>query len=261
MASVSFTAQCAARAPSRALNTAPAAAKARCSQTVSFGPFRQISLLGASQSATFAAASSQRRSTALRTRVVVSASAEAVAPTASSSPPPSPAAVLVAVVAAASAAAAAVARAVTEPLRALFAPLSPAEQRSLDALTGKAAGAWGAARKLVAMSAPLLCFAAIGQSGSASSGTSTPLTVVASGMAKWLELYSGLLLVRVLLSWFPNIDWERQPMQAIRDMSDPYLNLFRNILPPFFGALDLSPMLAFLVLGMLTSLLNTTVFT
>ena len=70
-----------------------------------------------------------------------------------------------------------------------------------------------------------LCFASVTQSSS-----STPLTVVASGMAKWLELYSGLLLVRVLLSWFPNIDWERQPMQAIRDMSDPYLNLFRNIL-------------------------------
>lgn len=73
----------------------------------------------------------------------------------------------------------------------------------------------------------LLLFASVSQSAASSS---TPLTVVASGMAKWLELYSGLLLVRVLLSWFPNIDWERQPMQAIRDMSDPYLNLFRNIL-------------------------------
>ncbi|CAI5502732.1 unnamed protein product [Closterium sp. Naga37s-1] len=111
-------------------------------------------------------------------------------------------------------------------------------------------------KRLAACAAPLF-FAAISQSNAS---TSTPLTVIASGMAKWLELYSGLLLVRVLLSWFPNIDWERQPMQAIRDMSDPYLNLFRNILPPFFGALDLSPMLAFLVLGMLTSLLNTAVF-
>eukprot|EP00270_Netrium_digitus_P010590 TRINITY_DN3290_c0_g1_i4.p1 TRINITY_DN3290_c0_g1~~TRINITY_DN3290_c0_g1_i4.p1 ORF type:complete len:269 (-),score=38.09 TRINITY_DN3290_c0_g1_i4:71-877(-) len=103
---------------------------------------------------------------------------------------------------------------------------------------------------------PLLFFAAM----STSSTVKTPLTVVASGMAKWLELYSGVLLIRVLLSWFPNIDWERQPMQAMRDMCDPYLNLFRNILPPFFGALDLSPMLAFLVLGILTSILNTTIY-
>lgn len=148
---------------------------------------------------------------------------------------------------------------VFEPLRALFAPLDSAEQLRLDGLMG-GHKLLSATRRIVACSAPLF-FAAIGQSGGGGSSTSTPLTVVASGMAKWLELYSGLLLVRVLLSWFPNIDWERQPMQAIRDMSDPYLNLFRNILPPFFGALDLSPMLAFLVLGMLTSLLNTTVFT
>lgn len=106
--------------------------------------------------------------------------------------------------------------------------------------------------RMVCAAAPLL-IAAISQS------VNTPLTVVASGMAKWLELYSGVLMVRVLLSWFPNIPWERQPLQAMRDMCDPYLNLFRNIIPPLFNALDLSPMLAFLVLGVLTSILNTTV--
>ncbi|KAH7437632.1 hypothetical protein KP509_05G081600 [Ceratopteris richardii] len=98
------------------------------------------------------------------------------------------------------------------------------------------------------------CFAAI-----SSGSVNTPLTVVASGMAKWLELYSGVLMLRVLLSWFPNIPWERQPLQAIRDMCDPYLNLFRNIIPPLFNALDVSPLLAFLVLGILTSTLNTAV--
>jgi uncharacterized protein YggT (Ycf19 family) len=103
---------------------------------------------------------------------------------------------------------------------------------------------------------PLLCFAAI-----STNSVNTPLTVVASGMAKWLELYSGVLMVRVLLSWFPNIPWERQPLQAIRDMCDPYLNLFRNIVPPLFNALDVSPLLAFLVLGLLASILNTTIQT
>eukprot|EP00850_Spirogloea_muscicola_P016900 SM000141S00844 [mRNA] locus=s141:11244:11926:- [translate_table: standard] len=109
-------------------------------------------------------------------------------------------------------------------------------------------------RGLLACAVPVV-FAAISQSGP----VNTPLTVVASGMAKWLELYSGVLMIRVLLSWFPNIPWERQPLQAMRDMCDPYLNLFRNLLPPFFGALDLSPMLAFMVLGILQSILNTQV--
>lgn len=121
-------------------------------------------------------------------------------------------------------------------------PQTPEEKQLLTALKGR----------MMCAGAPIL-LAAISQS------VNTPLTVVASGMAKWLELYSGVLMVRVLLSWFPNIPWERQPLQAMRDMCDPYLNLFRNIIPPLFNALDLSPMLAFLVLGVLTSILNTTV--
>lgn len=125
-----------------------------------------------------------------------------------------------------------------------FKPQSEEELQLLTALKGR----------MVCAAAPLF-FAAISQSAP----VNTPLTVVASGMAKWLELYSGVLMVRVLLSWFPNIPWERQPLQAMRDMCDPYLNLFRNIIPPLFNALDLSPMLAFLVLGVLTSILNTTI--
>ncbi|KAE8713108.1 hypothetical protein F3Y22_tig00110216pilonHSYRG00041 [Hibiscus syriacus] len=84
----------------------------------------------------------------------------------------------------------------------------------------------------------------------------TPLTVVAAGLAKWLDIYSGVLMVRVLLSWFPNIPWDRQPLSAIRDLCDPYLNLFRNIIPPIFDTLDVSPLLAFAVLGTLGSILS-----
>ncbi|CAL5192307.1 unnamed protein product [Lathyrus oleraceus] len=88
-----------------------------------------------------------------------------------------------------------------------------------------------------------------------------PFTVVAVGLKKWLDIYSGVLLVRVLLvrvllSWFPNIPWERQPLSAIRDLCDPYLSLLRNVIPPVFDTLDISPLLAFVVLGTLASLLT-----
>ncbi|CAH9119635.1 unnamed protein product [Cuscuta europaea] len=86
----------------------------------------------------------------------------------------------------------------------------------------------------------------------------TPFTVIAAGMGKWLDIYSGVLMIRVLLSWFPNIPWERQPLSAIRDLCDPYLNLFRNIIPPIFDTLDVSPLLAFAVLGTLGSILSGT---
>ncbi|GFQ01403.1 uncharacterized protein ycf19 [Phtheirospermum japonicum] len=83
-----------------------------------------------------------------------------------------------------------------------------------------------------------------------------PFTVVAVGMAKWMDLYSGVLMVRVLLSWFPNILWDRQSLSAIRNLCDPCLNLFRNIIPPIFDTLDVSPLLTFAVLGMLGSILS-----
>lgn len=83
----------------------------------------------------------------------------------------------------------------------------------------------------------------------------TPQTVVAVVMKKWVDIYSDVLMLRLLLTWFPNLPWERQPLSAIRDMCDPYLNLFRNIVPPIFGE-DLSPMLALAVLGTLGSILD-----
>eukprot|EP01018_Ginkgo_biloba_P026153 Gb_40639 [translate_table: standard] len=140
---------------------------------------------------------------------------------------------------------AAISEVISKPARTLAAKMSadptPQELVALDGLKSN----------LVCSAGPLF-FAAISTRGPINS----PLTVVAAGMAKWLELYSGVLMVRVLLSWFPNIPWDRQPLSAIRDLCDPYLNLFRNILPPVFNALDLSPLLAFLVLGFLTALLN-----
>ncbi|XP_058728742.1 ylmG homolog protein 1-2, chloroplastic-like [Vicia villosa] len=106
----------------------------------------------------------------------------------------------------------------------------------------------------IGTSSSSLFFAAMRKS--TQSSLNTPLAVVAAGLKKWLDIYSGVLLVRVLLSWFPNIPWERQPLSAIRDLCDPYLSLFRNVVPPVFDTLDISPLLAFAVLGTLASLLT-----
>ncbi|XP_021733526.1 ylmG homolog protein 1-2, chloroplastic-like [Chenopodium quinoa] len=82
-----------------------------------------------------------------------------------------------------------------------------------------------------------------------------PLTAIAAGIAKWLDIYSGVLMVRILLSWFPNMPWDRQPFSAIRDLTDPFLSLCRKIVPPVSN-IDLSPLLAFAVLGTLGSILG-----
>ena len=59
--------------------------------------------------------------------------------------------------------------------------------------------------------------------------------------------YSLLLIIRVFLTWIPSIDWFKQPFAAIRSFTDPFLNIFRGIIPPI-GMFDISPMLAFILL-------------
>jgi YggT family protein len=74
----------------------------------------------------------------------------------------------------------------------------------------------------------------------------------------FIALYTGLLLIRVLLTWFPTINWYNQPFSALSQITDPYLNLFRSILPPL-GGIDFSPMLAILLLQVVGSVLGSLV--
>lgn len=74
-------------------------------------------------------------------------------------------------------------------------------------------------------------------------------------LARTLEIYSLILLVRVLLSWFPNLDWGGNPvLSTVSSITDPYLNAFRGLIPPI-GGLDLSAILAFLALQLGQNLL------
>jgi len=67
--------------------------------------------------------------------------------------------------------------------------------------------------------------------------------------------YYILLIVRIFLTWIPNIDWDRQPYSGMRAITDPFLNIFRGIIPPIGGVLDISPILAFIVLQILQGLI------
>lgn len=77
-----------------------------------------------------------------------------------------------------------------------------------------------------------------------------------STLLTFIQIYSFLLIARVLLTWFPQIEWYNQPFAALSQITDPYLNLFRNIIPPL-GGIDLSPILAFLALNLASLLLGT----
>ena len=74
-------------------------------------------------------------------------------------------------------------------------------------------------------------------------------------LAQTLQIYSLVLIVRVLLSWFPNLDWSNPFLSSVSAITDPYLNAFRGLIPPL-GGIDLSALLAFLALNLLQSLVN-----
>ena len=60
-----------------------------------------------------------------------------------------------------------------------------------------------------------------------------------------LKIYILLLSMRVTLTWFPSINWYTQPFYTLIKLTNPYLRLFKGLLPALFG-LDISPILAFL---------------
>ena len=81
------------------------------------------------------------------------------------------------------------------------------------------------------------------------------VALLLSVLSRTLEIYSLILLVRVLLSWFPNLDWGNPLLATLSSITDTYLNAFRGLIPPL-GGLDLSAILAFLALNLSQQLLG-----
>jgi YggT family protein len=74
-------------------------------------------------------------------------------------------------------------------------------------------------------------------------------------IASFLQIYFLLILVRVLLTWFPTAEWANNIMSFLSPITDPYLNLFRSVIPPM-GGIDFSPILAIFVLQFVANLLG-----
>lgn len=63
--------------------------------------------------------------------------------------------------------------------------------------------------------------------------------------------YYVLIIIRIFLSWIPSIDWYQQPFSLIKSIVDPFLNIFRGVIPPIGGMLDISPIIAIILLQIL----------
>jgi YggT family protein len=88
------------------------------------------------------------------------------------------------------------------------------------------------------------------------SAADLPLLDAASSANTFIDLfiyvYVLLIFAYVITSWvrLPYTPWLRRVQDFLRDVCEPYLRLFRRVLPPL-GPLDLSPVVAILFLFLL----------
>jgi YggT family protein len=94
-----------------------------------------------------------------------------------------------------------------------------------------------------------------------------PLALTKEGVGNYVSalfvVYTILILLNILISFVPRMPyhpWLRVVLDFITETTDPYLNIFRAIMRPLGGpggmAIDLSPMLAILVLGIVGGIIT-----
>lgn len=75
-------------------------------------------------------------------------------------------------------------------------------------------------------------------------------------LSQLVNAYTMVIFVYVLLSWFPmkrgllaDID------NALAKICDPFLNLFKKLIPPIGGMIDITPIIAIIVLQLIMRIL------
>lgn len=70
------------------------------------------------------------------------------------------------------------------------------------------------------------------------------------------RIYSIILVIYVLMSWIPYgaSKWVEDIRSVLASISEPYLGLFRRIIPPL-GMIDFSPVIAIIVLQLVERLI------
>ncbi len=87
------------------------------------------------------------------------------------------------------------------------------------------------------------------------------MSVVVTTVSVIFQAYEFLILIRVFLSWI-NTDPYRPVIahpivQVLQRITDPVLAPLRRVIPPIGGAIDITPIIALLVLEIARRLLTT----
>lgn len=65
------------------------------------------------------------------------------------------------------------------------------------------------------------------------------------------QVLSYAILIRAILSWFPNVPRDNPLVEVLYQITEPVLGPIRRLLPSM-GGIDLSPLVAFFVLKLLS---------
>jgi YggT family protein len=92
-----------------------------------------------------------------------------------------------------------------------------------------------------------------------------PLALSRADVADYVQalflVYFILIFANIVLSFIPRMPfslWSQAVINFIRETTDPYINIFRRIVRPIGGgpiSIDLSPMLAIIVLFVLNAII------
>ena len=77
-------------------------------------------------------------------------------------------------------------------------------------------------------------------------------------LATFLNLYATVIFVYIIMSWFVSGSrgWVRDVYVGLATVCEPYLSIFRRLLPPIMvgsGGLDLSPLIGLFVLQLVAN--------
>ena len=83
------------------------------------------------------------------------------------------------------------------------------------------------------------------------------ITQVERFVSVFIDVYILMIFAYILTSWIrlPYSPWLNRVQRFLFDVSEPYLRLFRRVIPPF-GPLDISPVVAVLVLVIVQQLVD-----
>jgi YggT family protein len=78
--------------------------------------------------------------------------------------------------------------------------------------------------------------------------------IIISIIASILNLFSLILIIRSVLTWFPQVDHSNPIVKFIFQITEPVLEPVRRVLPPYNG-IDFSSMVVLLAIYVITRVL------